>query len=130
MPLIDDPAFQAWLKRRHELERAMGHDSEQATACKVCGEPLDRDKVEGDECLVCLAWQYGGDSTIESAGRLLASLARAATEGSTCLRAGARCRTRPMKAPSAQSAWRDSSGTSDEGPGDPPRPVAAYTLSP
>ena len=59
MPLLDRPEFRAWLDHRNEGQ--VGEPHERSTICTDCRGPLTPD-VDAEECLVCLAEQFGTET--------------------------------------------------------------------
>lgn len=76
MPLPDRPEFRAWLDRRNEDRAGESHDP--PTTCSNCREPLTPELAYGDECLVCVAEQFGTETAEAWLADVIAGFARAA----------------------------------------------------
>ena len=75
MPLLDRPEFRAWLDRRNEGRIGESHDP--PTICSNCRGPLTPE-VDAEECLVCLAEQFGSETAEAWLADVIAGFARAA----------------------------------------------------
>jgi hypothetical protein len=65
VPLQDRAEFREWLARRDEEDRALGRGEEDAASCTHCGVGRAEQAFHRDACLVCLAEQFGVESTEE-----------------------------------------------------------------
>lgn len=80
MPLQDRAEFRAWLARREAEDRDAGRGGP-ADVCAHCGTTADQEELHGESCIVCLAEQFGIESTEERiAGLVRAFIALAVNE--------------------------------------------------
>jgi hypothetical protein len=77
MPLTDRPEFRAWLDRHNG--RMVGRPHGKITACTICGHDLDHG-VSSQECLVCLAEQFGIETAEQWNADVIAGFVRAAAD--------------------------------------------------
>lgn len=77
MPLQDRAEYRAWLARRDAEDRRAGRGGD-AEECAHCGVGADEQALHGESCAVCLAEQFGIDSTEERIAGLVRSFVLAA----------------------------------------------------
>jgi hypothetical protein len=72
VPLQDRAEYRAWLARRDAEDRRAGRGGN-AEECAHCGVGADEHALHGESCVVCLAEQFGIDSTEERIAGLVRS---------------------------------------------------------
>lgn len=77
MPLQDRAEFRAWLVRREAEDRDAGRGGP-ADGCAHCGATADEQELHGESCIVCLAEQFGIESTEERIAALVRAFIAAA----------------------------------------------------
>lgn len=78
MPLQDRAEYRAWLARRDAEDGRAGRGGN-AEECAHCGIGADEQELHGESCIVCLAEQFGIDSTEERIAALVRRFVLAAT---------------------------------------------------
>ena len=67
MPLVGEPNFEIWLKRRAERDLLFERESEGVSACQGCGDGSGSLVLLHGRCVVCLAQEFGWDQAIAAA---------------------------------------------------------------